>query len=56
MFATEFDGLLDEEHKAINVIPENFIKTIDELNAWIYVGFTVQCMFLIHWGANIFIG
>ena len=48
MFATEFDGLLDEEHKAIDIIPEDFIKTIDEFNAWIYVSFTVQHIFLIY--------
>lgn len=37
MFATEFNDLLDEKHKSINIIPENLIETIDELNGWIYV-------------------
>jgi glutathionyl-hydroquinone reductase len=37
MFATEFDGLLHEEHRSINLIPETLTKTIDELNRWIYV-------------------
>lgn len=39
MFATEFNDLLDEEHKSIDIIPENLINTIDELNGWIYVSF-----------------
>jgi putative glutathione S-transferase len=37
MFATEFNDLLDEEHKSIDIIPENLINIIDELNGWIYV-------------------
>jgi len=41
MFATEFNDLLDEEHKSINLTPENLINTIDELNGWIYVSFRV---------------
>jgi putative glutathione S-transferase len=36
MFGTEFNDLLDEEHKSIDIIPENLINTIDELNGWIY--------------------
>jgi putative glutathione S-transferase len=39
MFATEFNDLLDEGHKSIDIIPENLINTIDELNGWIYVSF-----------------
>jgi hypothetical protein len=41
MFATEFNDLLDEEHKSISIIPGNLINTIDELNGWIYVRFIV---------------
>jgi putative glutathione S-transferase len=37
MFATEFDELLDEKHRSINIIPNNVISTIDEMNQWIYV-------------------
>jgi putative glutathione S-transferase len=48
MFATEFNDLLDEEHKSIDIIPENLINTIDELNGWIYVSFRMCNTYLYH--------
>jgi putative glutathione S-transferase len=55
MFATEFNDLLDEEHKSINIIPENLINTIDELNEWIYVSFRVCNTYYYH-RAHMFTG
>jgi putative glutathione S-transferase len=55
MFATEFNDLLDEEHKSIDIIPENLINTIDELNEWIYVSFRV-CNIYYNQGAHIYTG
>lgn len=37
MFATEFDILLDEDHKSIKLVPEDLAPAIDELNQWVYV-------------------
>lgn len=37
MFGIEFDGLLDEEHRAIKLVPGGLEKTIDEINTWVYV-------------------
>jgi len=37
MFATEFDVLLDENHKSIKLVPEDLAPSIDELNQWVYV-------------------
>ncbi|KAJ3466031.1 hypothetical protein MRS44_006689 [Fusarium solani] len=36
MFGTEFDDLLDEEHKAIQLYPENLQKQIEETHEWTY--------------------
>jgi putative glutathione S-transferase len=36
MFNTEFDGLLDEKFKSINLVPEELRGKIDEVNEWIY--------------------
>jgi len=36
MFGTEFDALLDEEHRGVKLVPQEFAETIDEINAWIY--------------------
>lgn len=36
MFATEFDILLDEDHKSIKLVPEDLAPAIDELNQWVY--------------------
>ena len=55
MFATEFNDLLDEEHKSINIIPESLINTIDELNEWIYVSFRV-CNIYYYQRAHMFTG
>ena len=55
MFATEFNDLLDEEHKSINLTPENLINTIDELNGWIYVSFRV-CNIYYYQRAHMFTG
>ncbi|KAF5012883.1 hypothetical protein FDECE_1057 [Fusarium decemcellulare] len=38
MFGTEFDDLLDEEHKAIQLYPENLQKKIEETHEWTYDG------------------
>jgi putative glutathione S-transferase len=37
MLNTEFDGLLGEEFRGVNLVPEEFREKIDEINAWIYV-------------------
>lgn len=37
MFATEFNDLLDEDHRSINIIPNSLIASIDKMNQWIYV-------------------
>ena len=42
MFSTEFDGLLDEEHRAVIIIPEELTQTVDVLNGWIYVRSVLQ--------------
>lgn len=36
MFYRAFDGLLDEEHKRVDLLPKELEKEIDELNAWVY--------------------
>ncbi|KIN00573.1 hypothetical protein OIDMADRAFT_165197 [Oidiodendron maius Zn] len=36
MFATEFNDLLDEDHRSINIIPNSLIASIDKMNQWIY--------------------
>ncbi|PTD01307.1 Ubiquitin-activating enzyme E1 1 [Fusarium culmorum] len=38
MLGTEFDDLLDEEHKAIQLYPENLQKQIEEAHEWQYGG------------------
>jgi glutathionyl-hydroquinone reductase len=40
MFATEFDDLLDEEHRTIKIVPEDLRENIDTVNGWIYVRLT----------------
>lgn len=37
MLNTEFDGLLGEESRDVNLVPEEFREKIDEINTWIYV-------------------
>lgn len=37
MLHTKFDGLLGEESKGVNLVPDEFREKIDKLNAWIYV-------------------
>lgn len=37
MFSTEFDGLVSEEHRSVELVPKELEGTIDDLNAWIYV-------------------
>ncbi|KAF4980106.1 hypothetical protein FZEAL_3827 [Fusarium zealandicum] len=36
MLGTEFDGLLGDEHKAIQLYPENLQKQIEETHEWTY--------------------
>lgn len=36
MFYHEFDDLLSEEYKNVELLPEALIKDIDETNTWIY--------------------
>ncbi|KAF1993210.1 hypothetical protein P154DRAFT_583034 [Amniculicola lignicola CBS 123094] len=36
MFYTEFDHLLDDEHKAVDLFPEHLRKEIEEMNEWVY--------------------
>ncbi|OCL13097.1 glutathione S-transferase Gst3 [Glonium stellatum] len=36
MFATEFDELLDNNYKSVELVPENLVSAIDELNQWVY--------------------
>jgi glutathionyl-hydroquinone reductase len=36
MFYYAFDDLLDEEHKGLNLFPENLRKDIEEMNEWVY--------------------
>jgi len=36
MFATEFDDLLDDDHKSVKLIPEDLAPAINELNKWVY--------------------
>jgi putative glutathione S-transferase len=40
MLGTEFDGLLNEKHRAIRLVPVELEERIDEINAWVYVGLT----------------
>jgi putative glutathione S-transferase len=37
MLNTEFDGLVGEEFRGVNLVPEELREKIDELNTWIYV-------------------
>jgi putative glutathione S-transferase len=37
MLNTEFDGLLSEESRGVNLVPQELGEKIDETNAWIYV-------------------
>lgn len=37
MFATEFDELINEKDRNINIIPRDSITSINEMNQWIYV-------------------
>jgi glutathionyl-hydroquinone reductase len=37
MFETEFDGLLGDEFKRINLVPEEARERIDGINEWVYV-------------------
>jgi putative glutathione S-transferase len=37
MLNTEFDGLLGEEFRGVNIVPQGLREKIDETNAWIYV-------------------
>lgn len=37
MFGTEFDELLDAEHRGIQLVPEALAGQIDEINSWVYV-------------------
>jgi putative glutathione S-transferase len=37
MFETEFDGLLGDEFRSINLVPEEARERIDEINEWVYV-------------------
>lgn len=37
MLNTEFDGLLGEEFRGVNLVPQELGEKIDETNAWIYV-------------------
>lgn len=36
MFYRAFDGLLDEEHKNVDLLPKELEKEIEEMNAWVY--------------------
>lgn len=36
MLYTEFDDLLDEEHKGVDLFPEGLRKEIEEMNGWVY--------------------
>ena len=36
MFYHEFDGLLDEPYKSVDLLPKKLEKDIDELNEWVY--------------------
>ena len=36
MFYHEFDDLLEEPYKSVNLLPKKFEKDIDELNEWVY--------------------
>lgn len=36
MFNTEFDGLLSDDKKGVNLYPDHLRKDIDEANDWIY--------------------
>ncbi|PMD36733.1 hypothetical protein L207DRAFT_433920 [Hyaloscypha variabilis F] len=36
MLNTEFDGLVGEEFRGVNLVPEELREKIDELNTWIY--------------------
>ncbi|PMD66589.1 uncharacterized protein K444DRAFT_551715 [Hyaloscypha bicolor E] len=36
MLNTEFDGLLGEEFRGVNIVPQGLREKIDETNAWIY--------------------
>jgi putative glutathione S-transferase len=41
MFATEFDKSIDEEHRNINLVPTKLLGSIDEMNQWIYVPWSI---------------
>jgi len=36
MLYTEFDDLIDEEHKKVDLFPEKLRKDIEEMNEWVY--------------------
>lgn len=36
MFYTEFDDLISEQHKKIDLFPEHLRKEIEETNEWTY--------------------
>jgi len=36
MFYYAFDDLLDDEHKKLDLFPENLRKDIEEMNEWVY--------------------
>jgi len=36
MFYTEFDHLIDEKYKKVDLFPENLRKQIEEHNDWTY--------------------
>jgi len=36
MFYTEFDDLIDEKYKKVDLFPENLRKQIEEHNDWTY--------------------
>jgi glutathionyl-hydroquinone reductase len=37
MLNSEFDSLLGEEFRGLNLVPNEFEEKIDDINAWIYV-------------------
>jgi putative glutathione S-transferase len=42
MLNTEFDGLIKEEFRDVNFVPDELREKIDEMNAWIYVSKAFQ--------------
>ena len=36
MFYTEFDGLMPDEYKKVDLFPETMQKEIEEINTWTY--------------------